>query len=98
MGPEAISEPPNNFGQHLVPDAVAEAVVHRLEAIQVDDEQSRRHATAHYACVFGCHRLLESAAIRGAGQLVATGVRLFGFELRGGRLTTALRDQEHGKE
>ena len=96
-GREPVGEPAHDLDQHLVADAVAEAVVDRLEPVEVDDEQPRRHAAADDARVLGDHRLLEGAPVRGAGELVAARVRLLGGERRGGRLAAALGDQEHAR-
>ena len=63
-GSQPLGQPAHDLDQHLVADCVAEAVVDRLEAVEVDDEQPRRHGSANDPCVLGGHRLLEGAPVR----------------------------------
>ena len=79
----------HDLDERLVPDGVAEAVVDRLEAVEVDDEQPGRQGAADDACVLGGHRLLEGTAVRRAGELVAPRIRL--LRLRGPRSSSSRR-------
>ena len=83
--PEPVHEAADDLDQDLVADPVAEAVVDRLEAVEIHDEEARRNRSADDTRVLDGHRLLERAPVRRAGELVPARVRLLGRERGDGR-------------
>ncbi len=96
--PQALAEPAHDLDQHLVADGVAEAVVDRLEPVEVDDEQARGHSATDDAGVLCGHRLLERATVRRARELVSPRICLLCGKLRGGARPAALSEQQGRRE
>jgi hypothetical protein len=48
-GARAVDQAMRKRAQELVPGAVSQAVVHRLEVVEVDEQHSRRHAIGDVA-------------------------------------------------
>ena len=69
--PEPVDDPVDDLHEDLVADAVRVAVVDRLEAVDVHDEQPGGLSAPHDARVLGDERLLEGTPVGGAGELVA---------------------------
>ncbi len=79
-------EPAGHFHQHLITGGVAQSVVHRLEAVEIDEEHGGAVlGRALLACQRPLQLLEEESAIGQAGQRVVEGLArqpLFEFDAR----------------